>query len=73
MDFLSRMRVPEFQLGDFLVPWGMVISVLGFITAWLVMVIMERFGLTRRIWHLPLFFVALALLFGCLIGLALAP
>ena len=33
----------------------------------------ERLGLTRHIWHLPLFFVALAVLFGATLGLALSP
>lgn len=64
---------PEFGFGDFMLPWGMVIGTLGFLAAWLVITVLERLGWTRHIWHLPLFFVALAVLFGCVIGLFLAP
>lgn len=70
---LDAFRIPEFQFGDFLLPWGMVVSSAGFLTAWLVVSTMEMFGLTRRVWHLPLFFVSLAVLFGCTLGLVFAP
>jgi|GEM_PF-501843 hypothetical protein len=73
MDLLSRLTTAELQVGDFLVPWGMVVGTLGFLLAWLVMVGLEHFGWTRRIWNVPLFFVALAVLFGCVIGLLVAP
>jgi len=73
MGLLSYFRTPEFQIGDFLLPWGMVISALGFLVAWLVVLELERRTLTRYIWHVPLFFVALAVLFGCVFGLAFAP
>lgn len=70
---LSHIITPEFRLGDFLMPWGMVVSTLGFLAAWFIIYLLERFGWTRHIWHLPLFFVALAVLFGCAFGLVLAP
>jgi len=73
MDFLTQLTTAELAFGDFLVPWGMVIGALGFLLAWILVVIMERTGLTRRVWNLPLFFVALAVLFGCVIGLIFAP
>lgn len=73
MDFFQHLKTAEIQFGDFLVPWGMVVGAMGFSLAWLVMVILERVGLTRRIWNLPLFFVALAVFFGCVIGLVLSP
>ena len=69
-DFLHN---SELQFGDFFVPWGMIVSCFGFLTAWLVVSIMEHKGWTRHVWHLPLFFVALAVFFGCVIGLILAP
>lgn len=72
-DLLARLRNPEVSFGDFLFPWGMIIGVLGFLAAWFVLAFMERRGWTRQVWHLPLFFVALAVLFGCVIGLLLAP
>lgn len=56
-----------------MLPWGMVISALGFFAAWLVVGVMERFRLTRYVWNLPLFFLALAVLLGCLMGLIFAP
>ncbi len=73
MDFLSRLYTAEIHFGDFLLPWGMVVSALGYLLAWFVIVLMERWGFTRRVWNLPLFFVALAVLFGCVIGLILSP
>ena len=54
MRFLDILKSPEILIGDFLLPWGMVISVLGFLAAWLLLVIAERYAWTRHIWHLPL-------------------
>lgn len=71
--FLDRLTNAEFQFGDFLVPWGMVIGALGFLAAWVIVIILERIGWTRFIWHLPLFFVALAIFLGCIFGLVLSP
>lgn len=73
MELFYRLKTAEIQLGDFLLPWGMVIGTLGFLAAWLFVGFMERRGWTRHVWHLPLFFVALAVFFGCVIGLILAP
>jgi hypothetical protein len=71
MDF--SLRVPEIVLGDFMLPWGMVIGALGFFTAWLLVGILEQLRMTRHIWNLPLFFIALAVLCGCTLGLIFAP
>lgn len=71
MDF--SLRVPEIVLGDFMLPWGMVIGVLGYMLAWLLVAVLERLRWTRFIWNLPLFFIALAVLCGCVLGLLLAP
>lgn len=73
MDLWDRLTTAELHFGDFLLPWGMVIGAIGYLLAWFVIVLLERKGLTRKIWNLPLFFVALAVLFGCVIGLILAP
>jgi ribose/xylose/arabinose/galactoside ABC-type transport system permease subunit len=67
------LRVPEIILGDFMLPWGMVIGALGFFAAWLIVGVLERLRLTRYIWNLPLFFLALAVLCGCSLGLLFAP
>jgi hypothetical protein len=64
---------PEFRLGEVLVPWSVIIGALGFFTAWLVVALMEYTGLSRYVWHLPLFFIGLVLLFGSLIGMAISP
>jgi hypothetical protein len=48
-------------------------GVLGFFCAWLITALLEHFGLTRLIWHLPLFFAALVLLCGSLLGLIFTP
>ena len=71
--FLDRLTNAEFRFGDFLMPWGMVIGALGFLAAWVVVFILERLGWTRFIWHLPLFFVALAIFLGCIFGLVFSP
>lgn len=73
MWFLDQLRTPEIRLGEFLVPWGMVISTIGFLLAWFVVGLAERLYWTRQIWNLPLFFVALAVFFGCVLGLVFAP
>lgn len=73
MDWFSRITTAELQFGDFLFPWGMGIGAAGFLAAWVVLVAMERLGWSRKVWNLPLFFVALAVLFGCVIGLIFAP
>ena len=64
---------PEFRLGEVLVPWSVIIGTLGFFTAWLVVTIMEYTGLSRYVWHLPLFFLGLAVLFSSLIGRVFSP
>lgn len=73
MWLLSELQSPEIRIGEFLVPWGMVVSTLGFLAAWFVVALAERLGWTRHIWQLPVFFIALAVFFGCVIGLVLAP
>ena len=64
---------PEFRLGEVLVPWTLIIGALGFFSAWLVVAIMEYTGLSRYVWHLPLFFLGLVVLFSSLIGMAISP
>jgi hypothetical protein len=73
MSLLNLLRTAELRFGDFLVPWGLVIGTLGFLCAWLIVSVMERLGWTRGVWHLPLFFVALATFLGCIFGLIFAP
>lgn len=64
---------PEFRIGDVLVPWIVIMGGLGFIAAWLVVAVMEYTGLSRYVWHLPLFFIGLVILFSSLIGMAFSP
>jgi hypothetical protein len=59
-------------LGLFL-PWWLVVGVLSYLAAWGAVMLLERARLTRHVWHLPLFFLALVVLFYSAIGLALAP
>jgi len=51
----------------------MIVGALGFLLAWLVVAIMEHTGLSRYVWHLPLFFVGLVVLSSSLIGMAVFP
>jgi hypothetical protein len=67
------LRSPELQLFDLLMPWNLGIGILGFLLAWAVVSVLERTGLTRFIWHLPLFFLALLVLITSLLGLVLHP
>lgn len=64
---------PEFEFLDLGFAWIAVIGLAGFVAAWLVVALMELTGLSRRVWHLPLFFVALTVLFSCAIGAVLQP
>jgi hypothetical protein len=73
MSVFDYLRNSEQSIYDFNTPWSMAIVVLGFLSAWLVSNILEHLGITRHVWHLPLFFAALAVLFGSLIGLFFAP
>ncbi len=73
MEMLANLRTAEWMFWDFLLPWGMVMGVIGFLLAWVVVVVLERLAWTRAIWNLPLFFVALAVFFGCVVGLILTP
>jgi hypothetical protein len=58
---------------DLLFPWIFVVGVSGFLVAWLVIAIMEHTGLSRYVWHLPLFFVALVILLSSIIGFICLP
>ena len=67
------MNQAEIQLGDLLIPWILVVGTIGFLLAWLVVAILEYAGLSRFVWHLPLFFIALVVLFASLIGIFFRP
>ena len=71
--FAGGLNRPELSLSGLLIPWIAIVGALGFLAAWLVVAILERTGLTRHIWHLPLCFLALAVLFGALLGSAFFP
>ena len=74
MDALAViLNQPEFKLSELLVPWILIIGLLGFLAAWLVAAIMERTGLSRHVWHLPLFFLGLVILFSSVFGLLFLP
>ena len=59
-------------LGMF-IPWWLVVGALAYLAAWVVVMVLERLHVTRHIWHLPLFFLALIVLFFSVTGLILAP
>jgi len=70
---LQQFRSAQFLLGEFLFPWEIAIAVLGFLAAWLLLVVFEQLGWTRHLWNLPLLFIAFVVLFGSVLGLCLAP
>jgi hypothetical protein len=67
------MNQAEMRFVDLLVPWVLVIWTIGFLLAWLVVAILEYTGLSRYVWHLPLFFVALVVLFASVLGIVFRP
>jgi hypothetical protein len=67
------LRNPELDILGFFIPWAMVIGVAGFLLAWASVLGMQKLGWTTGIWHLPLFFVALCLIFTFTLGLLLMP
>jgi Protein of unknown function (DUF1656) len=71
--FAAALNRPELRFTELLVPWIMIVGALGFLVAWLVVAIMEHAGLSRYVWHLPLFFFALVVLFSSLIGMVVFP
>ena len=71
--FAVALNRAEFRFTEVLVPWILIVGALGFLAAWVVVAILERTGLSRYVWHLPLFFVGLAVLFSSLIGLVFSP
>ena len=74
MDALAvTLNQPELKFSEVLVPWILIIGLLGFLAAWLVAAIMERTGLSRHVWHLPLFFLGLVILFSSVFGLLFLP
>jgi predicted naringenin-chalcone synthase len=74
VSFLTRaLNRPELRFSEVLVPWIMIVGALGFLVAWLVVAIMEHTGLSRYVWHLPLFFVGLVILLSSLIGMMCSP
>jgi hypothetical protein len=71
--FALALNRPEMKLGEVLIPWIVVIGTFGFLAAWLVVAIMERTGLSRYVWHLPLFFLALVVLLSSVMGMLFQP
>lgn len=64
---------PELDFLDLLMPWSLGIGIVGFLAAWVAMTILERTGLTRSIWHVPLFFLGLFVLLTSLLGFLFHP
>ena len=67
------MNQAEIQIGDLLIPWILAIGPIAFLLAWVVVAILEYTGLSRFVWHVPLFFIALVVLFASLIGIFFRP
>ena len=71
--FAVSLNRPEIKFTELLIPWIVVIALLGFLAAWFVVAIIERTGWSRYIRHLPLFFLALVVLFTSVIGMVFLP
>ena len=64
---------PELRFLDLLFPWVVAVAVFGFLIAWFIIAVLEWCDLSRHIWHLPLAFLAMVVLFSSLIGMLLLP
>jgi Protein of unknown function (DUF1656) len=74
MSFLAlSLNRPEMIFGEVLIPWIVVVGTLGFLGAWFILAVLEHTGLSRFIWHLPLFFLALVVLLSSVIGIVFQP
>jgi cell division protein FtsW (lipid II flippase) len=71
--FAGALNRPELRFNELLVPWVLIVVALGFVIAWIVVSMMELTSLSRYVWHLPLFFLALIVLFSSLIGMVVFP
>ena len=71
--FAGALNRPELNVNGLLVPWVVIIGALGFLAAWLAVALLERTGLSRHLWHLPLCFLALVVLFSSLFGTLFFP
>lgn len=70
---MAFLRNAEIDVLGMFLPWWLVIGVLSYLLAWGIVALLERTQLTRHIWHLPLFFLALVVLLYSAIGLVFAP
>jgi len=70
---ISWIENPQIEVLGFYIPWIWVIGAAGFLFAWATISLMEHLNWTRHIWHLPLFFLALSVIFGSILGFLLAP
>ena len=71
--FAGGLDSPELRFNELLVPWVLIVVALGFVIGWIVVSMMELTSLSRYVWHLPLFFLALIVLFSSLIGMVVFP
>ena len=71
--FAGALSRPELRFNELLVPWILIVVALGFLIAWIVVSIMALTFLSHYVWHLPLFFLALIILFSSLIGMVVFP
>jgi hypothetical protein len=68
-----KLNQAKFTFLDPLFPWIAMIGLLGLLAAWLVVTIIEHTGLVCYVWHLPLFFLAVVVIFISVIGMLLLP
>ncbi|PWU06586.1 MAG: hypothetical protein C5B47_07355 [Verrucomicrobia bacterium] len=71
--FFEPFFEPDVNILGLYIPWIVPVTFLGFLCAMLLINGMERLNWTRFVWHLPLFFIAMVILFACLIGLICSP
>lgn len=63
----------EFAIGGVYFPPLLIASVLGVVVAWLTVLLLNRYRLSRFFWYPPLVFLALAVIYSGLIGTFVIP
>lgn len=68
-----RSVAPEVEVFGIYMPLLLMIAVGGFFLAWGIERLLEHRNWSQHIWQLPLFFIALTILFTSVLGLLLLP
>lgn len=63
----------EFAIGGVYMPPMLIAGVLGFLLAWMVSILLNRFRWSRFFFYPPMIFISMAIIFTVLIGFFIIP